>query len=94
LFIHQTRIEMKYSIVIAIVTLSLFSACNSGHNHSQQGNQPSEQPSQQEGPEYTSAYICPMHCPGSGSDQPGKCPVCDMDYVANDDQDSHEGHNH
>lgn len=34
------------------------------------------------GPEYTSAYICPMYCEGSGSDAPGKCPVCGMDYVA------------
>jgi hypothetical protein len=33
------------------------------------------------GPEYTSAYVCPMHCEGSGSDQPGNCPVCGMDYV-------------
>jgi hypothetical protein len=32
-------------------------------------------------PEYASAYVCPMHCEGSGSDQPGKCPVCGMDYV-------------
>ena len=36
------------------------------------------------GKEYTSAYICPMHCDGSGSDQPGKCPVCKMDYKEND----------
>lgn len=36
------------------------------------------------GPEYTSAYVCPMHCKGSGSDKPGKCPVCGMDYVKND----------
>lgn len=33
------------------------------------------------GPEYTSPYVCPMHCKGSGSDKPGKCPVCGMDYV-------------
>lgn len=33
-----------------------------------------------EGPEYTSAYICPMHCEGSGSDQPGNCPKCGMAY--------------
>jgi rubrerythrin len=32
------------------------------------------------GPEYSSKYICPMHCKGSGSDQPGVCPVCGMDY--------------
>ena len=35
------------------------------------------------GKEYTSAYICPMHCEGSGSDSAGLCPVCGMDYVEN-----------
>lgn len=43
------------------------------------------------GKEYTSAYVCPMHCEGSGSAEPGKCPVCGMDYVKNED---HEGHQH
>jgi hypothetical protein len=60
-----------------------------------------------EGKEYTSAYICPMHCTGSGSDQAGTCPTCEMDYVVNEkvketgteapdahDHDSHEGHSH
>jgi hypothetical protein len=46
------------------------------------------------GKEYTAAYVCPMHCEGSGSDSPGKCPVCKMDYVKNEDTHSHEGHNH
>ena len=36
------------------------------------------------GIEYTSAYICPMHCEGSGSDSAGLCPVCGMDYVVNE----------
>ena len=42
--------------------------------------------------EYASAYVCPMHCEGSGSDAEGKCPVCGMDYVANDKhkESSHE----
>jgi hypothetical protein len=35
------------------------------------------------GPEYTSAYVCPMHCEGSGSDSMGSCPVCGMEYVEN-----------
>ena len=51
----------------------------------------------QEGKEYTSAYICPMHCTGSGSDSPGVCPVCGMDYEANTKQGeghNHDGHNH
>ena len=38
---------------------------------------------EQQGKEYTSAYICPMHCEGSGSEHEGTCPVCKMDYVAN-----------
>lgn len=37
----------------------------------------------QNSPEYNSAYICPMHCEGSGSSEPGTCPVCGMDYVEN-----------
>ena len=53
----------------------------------------------EQGKEYTSAYICPMHCPESGSDKAGTCPVCKMDYVVNEkakktDTDSHEGHDH
>ncbi len=48
------------------------------------------------GPEYTSAYICSMHCEGSGSAEPGKCPKCGMDYVANvtPEGEDHEGHDH
>ncbi len=37
------------------------------------------------GKEFTSKYICPMHCKGSGSDTPGVCPVCGMEYVENPD---------
>lgn len=36
------------------------------------------------GKEYTSTYVCPMHCEGSGSDSAGPCPTCGMDYVKND----------
>lgn len=71
--------------------------------------QVSETVSEKQGPEYTSAYQCPMHCKGSGSDQPGSCPVCGMEYVAKADlkteateatgselvaPDAHEGHDH
>ncbi|MFT5156604.1 MAG: hypothetical protein ACI83I_001152 [Bacteroidia bacterium] len=33
--------------------------------------------------EYSSAYICPMHCEGSGDSIVGICPVCKMDLVKN-----------
>lgn len=59
------------------------------------------------GIEFTSAYICPMHCEGSGSHEMGQCPVCGMDYEKNEDShdkdhddhdhdghDDHEGHDH
>lgn len=52
----------------------------------------------QQGKEYTSKYICPMHCEGSGSETEGTCPVCGMDYVLNEnhkqDGHNHEGHDH
>ena len=56
-----------------------------------------------QGKEYSSAYICPMHCKGSGSDKAGNCPTCKMAYVANKDAKTtpsandghdHSGHNH
>ena len=69
-------------------------------------NNEAEADADEQGPEYTSAYICPMHCDGSGSDKPGECPVCGMDYVKNEDMPAnghdhhhedghdHDGHNH
>mgnify|MGYP003152368982 CR=1 FL=1 len=46
-----------------------------------------------EGKEYTSTYVCPMHCEGSGSDEEGKCPVCGMTYVLNEEHMA-DGHTH
>ncbi len=43
--------------------------------------------------EYSSTYVCPMHCEGSGSDAAGKCPVCGMDYVLNAEH-QEDGHKH
>ncbi len=43
--------------------------------------------------EYDSAYICPMHCEGSGSDAEGECPTCGMAYVKNADFDANK-HEH
>lgn len=46
-----------------------------------------------DGTAYNSAYVCPMHCAGSGSEEPGQCPVCGMDYIANTDHRT-DGHKH
>lgn len=45
------------------------------------------------GKEYTSAYVCPMHCEGSGSEEEGNCPKCGMAYVANEEH-VKDGHTH
>ncbi|NBC06755.1 MAG: hypothetical protein GVY26_06130 [Bacteroidetes bacterium] len=58
-----------------------------------EGGDQMEADADEQGPEYTSAYICPMHCEGSGSAEPGECPVCGMDYVKNEDVPA-DGHMH
>jgi hypothetical protein len=90
---------MKTTTILSVLALFIglsLSACGGGHSHGKaEGNtQGSENTNtlDKSGPEYTSAYICPMHCPGSGSEQPGTCPVCGMDYVAKADEDHDHSH--
>jgi len=71
---------MTCAVVAWILTLSF--ACGNSHSHSHDGTN-TEQAEQ--GKEYTSHYICPMHCEGSGSHEAGTCPACGMDYVVNKD---------
>ena len=77
-----------FKIVLVAMTLFIgaFALSSCGGNHDEA----------HEGKEYTSAYICPMHCEGSGSDEAGTCPVCGMDYKKNDMDmdDDHSGHDH
>lgn len=86
----------KFKIIFLFVALlgtgTAFISC---------GSSSSGDKAEQQGKEYTSAYICPMHCEGSGSDKPGNCPVCGMEYKKNEnhkpdghDQSGHEGHSH
>ena len=83
-----------YTVLVLLLMGGMFTACGSSdhhhatpHTHSTPGGDSliTELPadSTQLGPEYTSNYICTMHCEGSGSDKPGKCPVCGMTYVWN-----------
>lgn len=85
---------LKISLMtLALASMSLATTACGGHSHADE--------TEQQGKEYTSAYICPMYCSGSGSEEPGKCPVCGMDYVKNENakegehsHDDHEGHDH
>ncbi len=81
--------------LMAIASTALWQACGSDQAANDQQEAATEQAAPAEdgksGPEYTSAYVCPMHCKGSGSNQPGKCPVCGMEYVANPNHPMHQG---
>jgi predicted nucleic acid binding AN1-type Zn finger protein len=70
-------------IIIAFSFALSYSCANSSAPESVETQQDGIE-NEKSGPEYTSAYICPMYCEGSGSEEPGKCPVCGMDYVLNE----------
>ena len=80
------------------LTLAFMLACVSGFLVSCSGskadsNEETSTASHGEGSEFNSAYVCPMHCEGSGSDKPGECPVCGMDYIAQSEH-AEDGHSH
>lgn len=86
----------KFGILfIFFLALALWSC--GGNNQSHEGHdhehEHMEASMHGEGKEYTSAYVCPMHCEGSGSDEAGTCPKCGMDYVAQADH-VKDGHSH
>ena len=90
--------KKKFGILsITFLTIALWSCggnTHSDHNHEHEHGDAMEMSSPHgEGKEYTSAYVCPMHCDGSGSDEAGTCPKCGMDYVM---QEEHvkDGHSH
>ena len=99
----------QFQVILIGFALTAFIAACGGHSHENSGaatdqnTEAQTQSPEEQGPEYTSAYICPMHCEGSGSDQAGTCPVCGMDYVVNENfkkdaetpaAQDHDGHSH
>jgi len=94
---------MKVLKIVQILVLGLglmltFTACgekgqSTEGTHSHEMHEAESQNAHGDGVEYTSAYVCPMHCEGSGSDKAGECPVCGMQYIAQADH-AADGHNH
>lgn len=76
---------MKTGIIkiLALTMMISVTACGGSSTATDQQTEEAMEQAEQ-GKEYTSKYICPMHCEGSGSEEPGKCPVCGMDYVLNE----------
>jgi uncharacterized paraquat-inducible protein A len=75
------------SILVAMVVLASLSmvSCKDGKAETK------TEKTEKQGKEYTSAYVCPMHCEGSGSEEEGTCDACGMALVKNED---HGGHTH
>lgn len=80
-------------MIFSLLTLGIYS-CGDGKKTDSKTEQTEDATKQ--GKEYTSDYICPMHCEGSGSEKPGECRVCGMKYKKNDKTttEDHSGHNH
>lgn len=79
--------------VVLIITIASF-AVSCGHsNANQRTDIELDETGHGDTKEYTSAYICPMHCAGSGNEEAGKCPVCKMKLVTKEKHDSRE-HKH
>jgi hypothetical protein len=75
------------SILLALVVLASVLMVSCKDNKAEIKTETTEK----QGKEYTSAYVCPMHCDGSGSDTEGTCDTCGMALVKNED---HGGHTH
>lgn len=79
-------------LILSLFTIAALSFAACGGDHHQHGDG-ADAKTHGEGKEFTSAYVCPMHCQGSGSEQAGTCPACGMDYVPLAEH-TKDGHNH
>ena len=67
-------------IAVVIVAAGLMSSCGSGEQKDAATEGTTEQAAVIN---TTHAYVCPMNCENSASMEPGLCPVCKMELVAN-----------
>jgi len=77
------------SILVAMVVLATVTMVSCKDNKAETTTESTEK----QGKEYTAAYVCPMHCDGSGSDTEGTCDTCGMTLVENEDHKAN-GHKH
>jgi len=87
------RLLKSISTITFLLLLGLFVYSCSGGNSAEGGDAEATEVKHGEGKAYNSAYVCPMHCEGSGSEEAGNCPACGMAYVASSDH-MEDGHTH
>ena len=88
----NTKIKTLVAI-ISVASLLLSVSCKSKTEQNTEADTEQVETTEKQGKEYASAYVCPMHCEGSGSDKEGTCPKCGMNYVLNDEH-KKDGHKH
>ena len=76
------------SLLVAIALMAVVTMVSCKDNKTK-----TETTTEKQGKEYTSAYVCPMHCKDSGGDKEGKCGTCGMTLVKNEDHTTNE-HTH
>ncbi|MFT4667080.1 MAG: hypothetical protein ACI8YQ_003111 [Polaribacter sp.] len=71
------KLSNLFQFAILIMMFIFFTACGNGEQAIK------HIPSTEHGKSaaYNSDYVCPMHCPNSGSDRAGICPGCGMNYM-------------
>ena len=87
--------------ILSLLMLIFFSACNNSSENKNTDNDTltteidnqlqtdndtiNRSETIEEDADYTSKYVCPMHCEGSGTNEKGNCKVCGMELIENFD---------
>ena len=88
------KVKFKMSVTTVMVLMFLLAvSCKDKSEEKVETSAEQTEAVEKEGKEYTSTYVCPMHCEGSGSDSEGTCPDCGMAYVLNEEH-KKDGHTH
>lgn len=87
-------------LICSMVLIGSITSCKHEHGPNTHTHNP-DGSIDKSGPEWTSDFVCPMHCKGSGDSKEGTCPVCKMKLVKNKDKKAsghdvhdHSGHDH
>lgn len=77
---------MKTLLLIFVVAFTMLSCVGATTKEANDDKSKPSAPStkQDQRQEYTSKFICPMNCPGSGAEEQAQCAFCGMDYVLNE----------
>ena len=86
-------LKLLTALLLVLSFTFVFTACGDSAATTETATETASEAPHGEGKEFTSAYVCPMHCDGSGSDTAGECSVCGMEYVAKADH-TENGHKH